>query len=101
MKELLPGLVEGDLHGGQSWQLVCNFLLAILIILIIIIIPTTITIIIIMITCMGDKVGKASARLACSTTELEDLCIRLGPGADEGRGGAERGAIASPGSISI
>ena len=97
MKELLPGLVEGDLHGGQSWQLVCNFFLAIIII-IPIIIPTTITIII---TCMGDKVGKASARLACSTTELEDLCIRLGPGADEGRGGAERGAIASPGSISI
>ena len=90
MKELLPGLVEGDLHGGQSWQLVCNFFLAIIIIIIIIII-----------TCMGDKVGKASARLACSTTELEDLCIKLGPGADEGRGGAERGAIASPGSISI
>ena len=92
MKELLPSLVEGDLHGGQSWQLVCNFFLAIIIIIIIITI---------IITCMGDKVGKASARLACSTTELEDLCIRLGPGADEGRGGAERGAIASPGSISI
>ena len=91
MKELLPGLVEGDLHGGQSWQLVCNFFLAIIIIIITIII----------ITCMGDKVGKASARLACSTTELEDLCIKLGPGADEGRGGAERGAIASPGSISM
>ena len=91
MKELLPGLVEGDLHGGQSWQLVCNFFLAIIIIIITIII----------ITCMGDKVGKASARLACSTTELEDLCIKLGPGADEGRGGAERGAIASPGSISL
>ena len=90
MKELLPGLVEGDLHGGQSWQLVCNFFLAIIIIITIIII-----------TCMGDKVGKASARLACSTTELEDLCIKLGPGADEGRGGAEGGAIASPGSISI
>ena len=94
MKELLPGLVEGDLHGGQSWQLVCNFFLAIITIIIIIIT-------IIIITCMGDKVGKASARLACSTTELEDLCIRLGPGADEGRGGAERGAIASPGSISM
>ena len=91
----MPGLVEGDLHGGQSWQLVCNFFLAIIIIII------TIIITIIIITCMGDKVGKASARLACSTTELEDLCIRLGPGADEGRGGAERGAIASPGSISI
>ena len=91
MKELLPSLVEGDLHGGQSWRLVCNFFLAIIIIIITIII----------ITCMGDKVGKASARLACSTTELEDLCIKLGPGADEGRGGAERGAIASPGSISM
>ena len=97
----MPGLVEGDLHGGQSWQLVCNFFLAIItitIVIVTIIIPTTI---IIIITCMGDKVGKASARLACSTTELEDLCIKLGPGADEGRGGAERGATASPGSISI